>query len=246
MTEFLGSSKSMDGGISAKQRSISFTELQEVGIASTLDVESVVDMESDVDLEHPVMHEGMSWAEVASGDGIAVNTDKAGSTWADKVSNVALPLSESMRDDDISMKVTATWDKSLTAANVAVFMTTASSATTSTITDDATTMSLNLGGGALLSSSKGLSLNHRAEVPPIFLAYRQVCNEGQRLPLAQVATSIIQAMGTHAKLDAIQPKQTGWNIYMCTLLNHTQLIEKGIHLISKFVLLCSESQAGAQ
>ncbi len=153
--------------------------------------------------------------------------------------NVALPPSESMRDDDTSMKVTVTWDRSLTRANVAVL--TSSSVTTSNITDDAATTSLNLGRGALLSSSKGPSLNHRAEVPPIFLAYRQVCNEGQRLPLAQVAASIIQAMGTHAMLDAIQPMQTGWNIYMLTLLDHTHLIEKGIHLTGKFVLLCSES-----
>ncbi len=100
--------------------------------------------------------------------------------------------------------------------------------------------------GALLSSSKGPSLNHRAEVPPIFLAYRWVYAEGQKLPLVQVATSIIQAMGTHVKLDAIQLMRTGWNIYMHTLLDHTQLIEKGIHLTGKFVLLCSESQAGAQ
>ncbi len=49
-----------------------------MGIASTLDVESIDDVESDVDLEHPVMHEGMSWAEIASGDGMVVNTDKVG------------------------------------------------------------------------------------------------------------------------------------------------------------------------
>ncbi len=61
-----------------------------------------------------------------------------------------------------------------------------------------------------------------------------------------MAISIIQAMGTHAKLDAIQPMRTSWNIYMLTLLDHTHLIEKGIHLTGKFVLLHSKSQVGAQ
>ncbi len=91
VTKFLGSSRSINGVISTKQRSVSFTELREVGITSTLDVEPINGVESDVDLEYPVMHKGMSWAEIASGDGTVVNVDKAGSTWADKVSNVVLP-----------------------------------------------------------------------------------------------------------------------------------------------------------
>ncbi len=232
MTDFLRSSaRSADGGLSAKQRSLSFTELWEVGITSVLGAESPVDVESDVDLEQPVVHEGTSWVDCDSGDSMAVNTDKAGLTWADKVSNVTLPLSGPLGDDGVPVMDAVNQDKLATTATTATSM--AATSTMPAVTVDIATVPNNSGEDTLLSSSKGQSLNHRAEVPPIFLAYKRVCAKGQKLPLVQVATSVIQAMGTHAKLDAIQPMRTGWNIYMCTLLDQTHLIKKGIHIAGK-------------
>ncbi len=37
-------------------------------------------------------------------------------------------------------------------------------------------------------------VQHKAEVPPVFLAYRQVTIDGVRIPLIQVASAVIQAL----------------------------------------------------
>ncbi len=117
-----------------------------------MDVESAVNLDSDVDLECPVMHESTSWVEVASGDSVDVNTDKAGLTWADKVSNVALPLSEPLRDNGTPAMGTVNWDKSIVTAPS---MMATSTTTTSTVIGNVTVMPSNSGGGGFVVLLQG-------------------------------------------------------------------------------------------
>ena len=60
------------------------------------------------------------------------------------------------------------------------------------------------------------SLEHKAEVQPIFLAYSRVLAEGKCIPLVQVAAAVVRSMGNANTLDAIQPMKSGWYIYMTT------------------------------
>ncbi len=48
-------------------------------------------------------------------------------------------------------------------------------------------------------------VQHKVEVPPIFLAYRRVSVEGVRIPLIQVASSVVQALHDDSALDTVQP-----------------------------------------
>ena len=69
--------------------------------------------------------------------------------------------------------------------------------------------SLHLGTHASVESVK-----HKAEVPPVFVVYRQVMAEGERISLVQVATAVLQALGDWSSLDAVQPMRQGWS-YTC-------------------------------
>ncbi len=94
---------------------------------------------------------------------------------------------------------------------------------------------------SLASFPAGPTIQHKAEVPPIFLAYKCISNEGQHISLVQIATAFIQAVGQENKLDAVQPMKAGWYIYMHTLKDRATLVEKGITLAGRYILLQSET-----
>ncbi len=75
----------------------------------------------------------------------------------------------------------------------------------------------NVPSDGLSLCTNGKALNHKAEVPPIFLAYRRVSSEGEQISLVQVVTSVIQSLQSETALDAVQPMQSGWHIYTRTL-----------------------------
>ncbi len=49
------------------------------------------------------------------------------------------------------------------------------------------------------------SVQHIAEVPPVFLAYNRVSVEGTWIPLIQVATAVVQSLNDDTVIDAVQP-----------------------------------------
>ncbi len=59
------------------------------------------------------------------------------------------------------------------------------------------------------------SVQHKAQVAPVYLAYHHVQSGGAsiRIPLFQIATAVAQAVGGTG-LDAVQPMKSGWYIYM--------------------------------
>ncbi len=84
-------------------------------------------------------------------------------------------------------------------------------------------------------------IQHKAQVPPIFLAYHRVqpADAGPHLPLFQVASAVAHAMGGSG-LDAVQPIWLGWCIYMHTQADRALLIEKRLVIAGKHITLCSE------
>ena len=52
-------------------------------------------------------------------------------------------------------------------------------------------------------------VQHKAEVPPIFLAYRYVSMESVRILLIQVVSSVVQALHDDSALDTVQPMHNG-------------------------------------
>ncbi len=59
-------------------------------------------------------------------------------------------------------------------------------------------------------------VQHKAQVQLVFLAYHRVQSIGTvRIPLYQITLSVAQSVGG-VGLDAVQPMQTGWYIYMRT------------------------------
>ena len=85
------------------------------------------------------------------------------------------------------------------------------------------------------------SLQHKAQVAPVYLAYHCVQSIGTdvRIPLFQVASAIANAVGGLA-LDAVQPIHSGWYIYMHTQVDRDALIEKGVVVAGCHVHLHSE------
>ena len=47
------------------------------------------------------------------------------------------------------------------------------------------------------------SIQHKAKVAPIFLAYNRVSTEGHRISLIQIVTSVCQALLDSSVVDAI-------------------------------------------
>ncbi len=85
------------------------------------------------------------------------------------------------------------------------------------------------------------SVKHKAELVPIFLAYKRVSVDGTKIPLIHVATSIVQALQDDSVIDAVQPMPNGWCIYLRTNADRLHLIETGLTLAGKYISLCSES-----
>ncbi len=88
------------------------------------------------------------------------------------------------------------------------------------------------------------SLQHKAEVAPIFLGYNRVNAEGQHIPLVQVTAAIVQVMGNPDLLDAVQPMKNGWYIYMTTNADRTRLVSLGLNVAGKYIELRSDTRAG--
>ncbi len=65
---------------------------------------------------------------------------------------------------------------------------------------------------------------------PSFWHNKRVLWEGHRTPLADVASSITRAVDDADQIDGIQPMKAGWNIYMKTNVDRTQLLLAGINL----------------
>ena len=80
-------------------------------------------------------------------------------------------------------------------------------------------------------------VRHKAQVAPVFLAYHQVNAAPEtRVPLFQIASAVAQAVGGGG-LDAIQPMWKGWYIYMCTQSDRDQIIQKGLVVAGKQIML---------
>ena len=56
----------------------------------------------------------------------------------------------------------------------------------------------------------------------------------------QFTTSVCQSLGDLTIVDAVQPMKTGWNIYVCTLVDRQALVNKGLTVAGKYVILWSE------
>ncbi len=84
------------------------------------------------------------------------------------------------------------------------------------------------------------TVQHKAEVPPVFLGYNRLQSETAHVPLFQVATAVMQVMGNTDTLDAVQPMRYGWYIYMCMMTDRSTLIAKGINLNGHYITLQSE------
>ena len=78
------------------------------------------------------------------------------------------------------------------------------------------------------------SLEHKPEVHPVFLNFKQVAREGYKIPLVQVATAIAKAI-SEVNIDVIQPMQNGWQIYVKTEADRVTFMAKGIELAGKSI-----------
>ncbi len=86
----------------------------------------------------------------------------------------------------------------------------------------------------------GSGLNHKTEVPLIFVGYNRVQTDGPWISLIQIAGTVVNAMGDGEVLDAIQPMQYGWYIYIKTITDRSVLVQKGLNIAGKHILLHSE------
>ncbi len=91
-----------------------------------------------------------------------------------------------------------------------------------------------------MPSFKGESVNHKAEVPPIFLMYKRVSTDSEHILLIQVAASVAQAMHDDSVLDAIQPMRAGWCIYMRSIADRAKLVAQGITVAGRHIQLQSD------
>ncbi len=83
-------------------------------------------------------------------------------------------------------------------------------------------------------------VQHKAEVAPIFLAYKQVSVEGAKIAIMCVASAIVQALKDNTALDAIQLMRYGWLIYIHIITDHKKLVSLGIILAGRYIPLRSE------
>ena len=84
---------------------------------------------------------------------------------------------------------------------------------------------------------EGTAAEHVSQVRPIFLAYKRVSWEGHRIPIAEVASAVTQAVDGADQIDGIQAMKAGWNIYMKTDVDCAQLLVAGINIVGCHVSL---------
>ena len=68
------------------------------------------------------------------------------------------------------------------------------------------------GSGIDFGKSDGTAMQHKTDIPPIFLGYTRVCAAGEHIPLIQIAEAVLKAMGTDNVLDAVQPMH--WLVHL--------------------------------
>ena len=74
------------------------------------------------------------------------------------------------------------------------------------------------------------TVQHKAEVAPIFLVYKRVSPEGAKISLMCVASAVVQALKDDIAIDAVQPMRNGWLIYIHTMADRSHLVSTGITL----------------
>ncbi len=227
LTGFLGDSKVPQGSLS---RSSSFPELQRpMPTGGTKQVPS--DSETEPDLEQPVLLPNSTWSDAVVEQEMAENPRTGDSavqllvgSWADRVAMCMVTKDVNL---DKSAEGCLKESDHLGGQEVVIVLV--------PVPPDE----------SLMPSIKGQAVQHKAEVPPIFLAYKCVSSEGERILLVQIAMAIIQAMHSDSTLDAVQPMKMGWHIYMRTLANRAKLVERGLHIAGCYMLLWSEVHLGA-
>ncbi len=163
-------------------------EPQSAGLSKPVRSSSLQDLrdcslENEVDLEAPVDAVGTTWAEdeVNSTDLNPVNMEASRTVGLEE-----MILSEGQTSLTTSGK---TWAE-LLVANRAKFTSNGPlmhKSATATVTESITSHSDKPGHSE--------TVQHKAEVPPIFVAYRKVSADGEYISLMQVATAVLQVMG---------------------------------------------------
>lgn len=165
--------------------------------------------EHDPDLETPILMTGSEWAD-ANDEVIAGNSGMA--SWSKVVSRKSPHMS--VRESSASDFVIADKDS---------------------VRKGHPTSLCGRGGRVAFS---GLEMQHKSTVEPVFLAYNCISTEGSRISLMQVALSVVTALsGDEECIDAVQPMQTGWWIYLRTRLERDRLVAQGLVLMGKHIPL---------
>ena len=79
-------------------------------------------------------------------------------------------------------------------------------------------------------------LEHKPQVSLVFINYRHVSFEGHHTPLIDVAVAVGKVVGD-VNIDAVQPTQNGWQIYVKTEKDRAVLIATGLDVAGKHVSL---------
>ena len=212
------------------------------------------DAESDPDLEAPLITVGTSWADTDSDSELTVIADKSiGEVDGDSdgvrvVSNIAAEVNANPGAPGTQVTLAECVAIGLLLRKSTIVETPAIPAALAVVT---TSSNVNRGSrlesekpeqGSLVGSSafKGVAIDHVTEVPPIFLAYKRVSNEGQQISLVQVASTILRVMKDEMVLDAVQLMKAGWYIYMCTLKDRAALVANGVTIAGRYIQLQSE------
>ena len=56
----------------------------------------------------------------------------------------------------------------------------------------------------------------------------------------QIATGVLKAVANSTALDAVQPMNQGWYVYMKTNTDHKCLVQKGVTIAGRFITLQSD------
>ena len=79
-------------------------------------------------------------------------------------------------------------------------------------------------------------MEHKPDVRRVFMNYKKVSFEGFHTPLIDVAIAVGKIVGDR-NVDGIQPMKNGWQIYVKTEADRTNLVSSGIDLAGKHISL---------
>ena len=148
----------------------------------------------ELDLEAPVLQEGTHWAEASELS--AEHPMNAGNVDIDSIVNIAQSTQSTQSSQSWADLVNA--DKRKYAA-----------ANTENLKSDSHQENKSSESMVNFSAAGTTSLRHKAEVPPVFIAYKWVSSEGTCISLMQVATAVLKAVANSTALDAIQLMKQG-------------------------------------